>query len=150
MRTFHAIVPDHLFIFHVRNDEKNPKGSIAGEVTLIGSRAATVAVIVFNHKIVYGIARCQWAYQFNRKLAREVATGRAKKAYAGMSKKIEWYNEGTLPNHDLGEDPKEIYKACRGNAIDLIKRVSLRAIQNGYAGPVDSPNLTLDRIPDHE
>jgi hypothetical protein len=135
MRGFHALKPDHLFVFHVRNDfPEIPKGNIGSEVKLAGSRAATVVVVVKSRILAYGIARCQWKFPFNRKLARKVATGRALQALGTSIKDpIHWENHGIA----FGEvtstmTEKDIYQISRKAAIRLIESLSSRAIMNGY------------------
>lgn len=132
MRSFHAIEPDHQFIFHTRNDIPPRKGEIGNDVELKGSRAATIAVLVKGTTVKYGVARCQWAYQFCRKLARDVAIGRAKQAFV-YADPMKWDKHGTIEGVSLA-DPKEIYKAVRTSAVELIRAMSMRAEQNGYVG----------------
>lgn len=138
MRSFHAIEPDHLFIFHIRNDVPRRKGEIGNDVTLHGSRAATVAIAIKGDQMTYGIARCQWCLHFNRKLAREVAIGRTKQAFTLLPAEMDWLKQGRAPFWVSEPDPKLVFGAARGYAIRLVKRISLRAVENGYLRPTEN------------
>jgi len=130
-RAFHAIVPEHSFTFHVRNDVDPRKGDIANEITLHrGTRAATIVVMISNGLVTSGIARCEWGYQFNKKLARSVATGRAKQAFAKEPALMkEWWKQG-ITDMATKETSKDFwYEYARNFAINLVYRLNDRAEQ---------------------
>ena len=128
-REFHAIVPEHSFTFHVRNDVPPKKGDLANEVPLhLGTRAATLVVMVSNGLVTYGIARCQWDYQFNKKLARSVASGRAKQAFIKHPSLMkEWWKQNIhdMPSKETGKD--FWYSYCRAFAGGVIQRINERS-----------------------
>ncbi len=133
MRSFHAIEPDHLFVFHTRRDMPPRKGEIGNDVKLRGSRAATVVIVIWGNEMAYGIARCQWCLSFNRKLAREVAIGRAKQVLGASACAVDWLKQGLRPFDTEIKDPKAVFQVARKFAIDLVSRISLRADQEGYS-----------------
>lgn len=132
MRPFHAIEPDHEFVFHIRADiEPHGKGDLGNQVKLVGSRAATIVVMNKGGITSYGVGRCQWEFPFNRKLGREVARGRAKQAlYAPPSILDSSYRGRAIPL--LADDPKEIFAIARNVALEIINKLNWRARANGY------------------
>jgi hypothetical protein len=128
-RSFHAIVPMHSFVFHVRNDVPPKKGDIANDVTLHnGTRAATVVVMIKNGLVTFGIARCEWDYQFNKKLARSIATGRAKQAFTKDPALMrEWWKQ-SIHGELTKESGKDFwYEYARDHAIELVIRLTERS-----------------------
>lgn len=136
-RPFHDINFESLFVFHVRNDMKNQSPEKAaldpmnGTILHPGLRAITVVVVVDGKDVAYGIGRCEWKYQFCRKLARTVATGRAKQAlwYHGMidhNMNANWYKQGTAAFKE-SPDPKEKYAQAKILARTLIEKINDRA-----------------------
>ena len=141
MRPFHTIEPDRTFVFHTRRDMAPRKGEIGNEVVLKGSRAATVVVMVQSQRMVYGVARCQWAFPFNRKLGREVATGRAKQALSrplqGSGKLIAWTEYGIGDPIAAGSTDTAVYQLARNLAVHVVEMISRRAVANGLCDTDD-------------
>lgn len=129
-RAFHAIVPDQLFVFHVRNDVAPRKGDLINEIALHDKlRGVTIVILVFNGNMAWGIGRCEWKDQFNKKLARAVATGRAKQAIGlAYSHSLNWLKQGIVPYPNGSKEYKEIYKTCRNYAGELIMKLTARAL----------------------
>jgi|GEM_PF-5695863 hypothetical protein len=128
-RAFHAIVPQNSFTFHLRNDIPPRKGDLTNDVVLHWStRSATIVICVKDNLISWGIARCEWGYQFCKKLARAVATGRAKQAFVKPAGTSDWYKQGVEPfpeNIPAGKD--EVYNVCREKARLLICKLNARS-----------------------
>ncbi len=110
---------------------------------LFGSRAATVAIIIKGSCAAYGVARCQWRFQFCRKLAREVAIGRAKQAMGTKVSPMDWMEKGRSEPIKGTVDAKDLYATARKMAVGIIRRISTRAIQNGWH--LEDQNFVLDK-----
>lgn len=134
-RPFHNVNYENMFVFHVRNDitpdpEKALKDPMNGTLLNGSMRAITVVVLIDGTDAAYGIGRCEWKYQFNRKLARAVALGRAKQALwnsglVDQSFNAVWYKQGTA--HDfISSDFKSRLSQAKSLARRLIQDVNDR------------------------
>jgi hypothetical protein len=126
-RVFHAIVPQSSFVFHLRNDVPPKKGDLSNLISLHnGLRGITVVVMVYMGQLSWGIGRCEWGYQFNKKLARSVAIGRAKQAFTKDFEDMEWYEQGAESFPGVGDDKDALYNFSREKAYQLIKKINER------------------------
>ena len=148
MRPFHTVVPDHEFVFHIRKDVPPRKGEIGNDVSLAGSRAATVAVVIKNHHVFYGLSKCQWEYQFCRKLGRHVALGRAMHAMSLFpERQASWTDRGWADHLGYDADAKAVYSHARAVAINIISGVSYLARAQGF--DLIDKQFSLDRNTSH-
>ena len=76
MQHFHRdIVPDRTYLFYLHNNNKTPFNKRGRRLTAI-----SYAIVVWGGKAAVGSALCSKADQFVKKVAREMAVGRALKA----------------------------------------------------------------------
>jgi hypothetical protein len=131
-RPFHAIIPQSLFVFHLRNDVPPKKGDLSNVAALTKDlRGTTVVVMIIDGKqgsfVTWGIGRCEWGYQFNKKLARSVAIGRAKQAFVKDAEDMKWYEQGIEPFPGVGPEKDAMYTFSREMARRLIAKINNRA-----------------------
>jgi len=132
LRQFHSIQPDFTFINHGRNDMEAPhKGDLCTRVNLPDDiRGLTICVIFKGRDVAYGVARCEWKYPFNKKLARKVAIGRAKQAldryWDNDVEDLKWWKQGIVIMAHRPTDRKEQFASASLFAEDLVKKLQLR------------------------